>query len=182
MERIMTDAAGVLSAIAKAPREFVKAFEDLALLPVNIHDKYLDRGRIAWLRSFNSFLGEIRFTPGGIRDAIANFCNKPTPDNWGIVKDKCNQGQALLIKLDEKMKMGQDNDIFAHHPDIRRVIETFAYRKKGGITGTIGDKLEMPRTPAQIKRLRDIVASFGEANTELEQLQDRIAALLEERK
>jgi hypothetical protein len=176
----MTDATEVFAAIAKAPRELVKALEDLVFLPATVHDRYRDRGRIEWLRGFNSFLGEIRFTPGGIRDAIANFCDNPTFDKWLIVRSKCNAGQALLIKLNDKMKVGIEKDIFAGHPDIRRVVETFAYRKQGGIAGTIGDKLKMPETREEIRRLRGIVSLFDEANKELEQLQDRIAAYLRE--
>jgi hypothetical protein len=168
----MTMTAKIIEGFLRAPRELVKALEDLAMLPANIWEKYGSRSEKEWLRDFNVFLtNRVMFTPDGISGALRNFCDHPTRRNWRIVQDKINDGQIVLADLN-KMLTGKANKkrFFSEHTEILEIINAAKHKKQGTWYGEIGDSLPMPKTPAEIKALKPVIASMNEVNVAIKKV------------
>jgi hypothetical protein len=173
------DTIKIMEAFAKAPRELVKALEDLAMLPANIWEKYGSRSEKNWLRDFNIFLtNRVMFTPNGISGALQNFCDDPSRRNWSIVQNKLDDGQIVITELNKMLTdKAKNKRFFSEHTEFLKIINAASY-KKGGMQGTIGHGLAMPKTPAEIKALRASITSMNKVNDEIKKVRSAIEGYL----
>jgi hypothetical protein len=134
------------------------------------------------LEGLNVFLNEARFSPGGICDAITDFCNDPSLPHWEAVLRKIDEGKVIQAELAAKIKR-IDSNFAARNTDLLRILQDFVVWKANKFQSLFGIelyRLPVPTDPTKIEGLRDFVHQCDTQNKKIDEVQSRIKAHLDQ--
>jgi hypothetical protein len=163
----------VVLALPKIISGFFNAIESSVKSVLRTADAAKAGWTVGRLEKLNIFLNKVMVGPAGLRHAVTQYCDDPTPEHWGLIAIKLDES-AAITKGFRKMIDNLDQKFAAKHSEVLQAMEQSLFYKDGWRTDFARTWVKTPTSAEEIAELRASMNIFDEVNKAVESVQAEV--------